>query len=191
MKILNRNHITIVERRETWWFHTIRKLNFFFYKFWWLFLLLFMGFLVLWYFFCFKKIKKNEDCVKIDNIFNSIDKIDSTLNNCCNCNPVISKQNPCNTAETMNGGKGFYEKKHNLGNSPGTVRITYDMYRIADKMDVYFNGNLVATTKNLVSGQGMLEWKYFAKANEPDFCTIVLTAPNNGTSWKYFIACPE
>ena len=93
--------------------------------------------------------------------------------------------------ENMNGGKGYYEKKRSLGNSPGTVVLKYNLYDIPDKLEIFYNGNIVATTGSLTSGVGSLSWYYAAKQGEPNFCTIVITAPKSGTSWQYFIECPQ
>jgi hypothetical protein len=51
---LFKNHITKTNRKESFWFHMIRGINFFCYRFWWLVLLIFIGLIVLFYFKCYK-----------------------------------------------------------------------------------------------------------------------------------------
>lgn len=51
---LFKNHITKTNRKESFWFHMIRGINYFCYRFWWLVLLIFIGLIVLFYFKCYK-----------------------------------------------------------------------------------------------------------------------------------------
>ena len=48
-------HIIKTNRKESFWFHMIRGINYFCYKYWWLVLLLFIAFISLFYFKCWKK----------------------------------------------------------------------------------------------------------------------------------------
>jgi hypothetical protein len=89
------------------------------------------------------------------------------------------------------GGKGETITIHELGNRSGIVNIQYDMENIPDKMDVYYNGNLVTTTRTLVSYNGFLSFKYNALNGNPTKCKVVLSAPEDGTSWQYLLNCPE
>ena len=74
-----------------------------------------------------------------------------------------------------------------LGSGAGTVNISYNMYSIPDQMDVYYNGNLVATTGGLVSGSSVLSFYYPGGSSS---CTVRMYAPNSGTAWDYNVACP-
>lgn len=44
------------------------------------------------------------------------------------------------------GKEGLYTKKILLGEEPGTIGITYNMYTIPDRMDIKYNGEWVAST---------------------------------------------
>ena len=121
---------------------------------------------------------------------NSTNRAIENSSNCCNCLPpegVI----PCNTQTSENGGQGYHESTHWLSDYPGKVRISYDMYNQKDKMDVYYDNILVASTNDVVSGTGVLEFTYSAQSGKPKYCKIVMTAPESGTSWGYLLSCPK
>ena len=104
---------------------------------------------------------------------------------------VVSNMEPCDTKVAESGGEGYFEKNHDLGAAPGTVLIQYEMKNIPDKMDVYYDNKLVASTNNLVSKGGQLSFFYPAKQGHPRYCKVVLTAPQAGTEWMYHLACPK
>lgn len=95
---------------------------------------------------------------------------------------------PCGT-QTRSGGPGVTRTRHALGAQGGTVRITYDMLSIPDRLDCYFGGVLVATTGRPVSGVATLTWSYDPQPGDPSFCQVVVTGPN-GTVWSYTLHCP-
>jgi len=194
----DRRHIVKLKRRESWWFYTIRDLNMFFYRYWLFMLLLFVALITLWFIFCFPCLKSNGKCNENREISQSIDRIHKALENCCDCpdeqeniNVPDTSARPCNSSETMQGGQGEFLKDYYLGSDPGTVHITYDMAHIPDKLEVFYNRKIVATTTDLVSEYGALEFYYPAKPNEPQFCTIKVSAPQARTVWQFFISCPE
>lgn len=106
----------------------------------------------------------------------------------------------CNT-ERESGGKGVTLNKHYLGNTPGVVHIYYDMMDIPDKLEVFYENNLVASTYDVVYNVdgfvggdyktgccGVISFKY--TPNSEDYCVIRITGPHN-TAWVYQINCPE
>lgn len=96
---------------------------------------------------------------------------------------------PCNT-NTGSGGHGLTRNVHFLGNRPGFVRIAYDMKRIPDRMNVYYRGQLVASTQGMQSGIGMLSFDFQPVGN--DYTVVVeVIGPMRGTEWMYALDCPR
>lgn len=95
----------------------------------------------------------------------------------------------CNE-EVQSGGKGRTETRHELGNVSGRIVIDYDMQNIPDQMEVYYDGRMVVSTDGLVSGEGKISFNYSADRSKPSFCTVVVSAPNDGTIWGYRVGCP-
>ncbi|MBY0426156.1 MAG: IPT/TIG domain-containing protein [Cytophagales bacterium] len=96
----------------------------------------------------------------------------------------------CNTLNSS-GGQGTTFTPHNLGAFPGQVSVDYEMYSVPDQMDIYYNGQMVASTGGLVSNAGKLTFYYNANPGEPTICNIRMYAPLDGTAWNYQANCPE
>lgn len=135
------------------------------------------------------------------------------LNNCKECEAELKKLREqidslksdntldcSNTAES--GGKGVTEKKHILGNTSGTVIINYDMKSVPDKLEVFYEGKLVASTRQIkgnVKGFvgasndakccGSLSFDF--KFNKEDFCKVRVTGGSSTTDWSYTLNCPQ
>lgn len=108
------------------------------------------------------------------------------------CDPCVADERPpkpCG-AITDSGGTGTTRSRHALGEQPGVVQITYDMFAIPDRLDCYYRGVLVATTGGLVSGPGELQWDYDPQPGDPTWSLVVVSAPTNGTAWSYTLTCP-
>ena len=177
-----------MNRKEKWWFFFVRGMNLFAYRFWWLLLLLFA--LGVWYMYPCLLHREDLLCQQTDRIEEKANGVISALDNCCDCAPPAGTE-PCNTNIAESGGRGYFEKNHDLGATAGTVNIKYDMLNIPDKMEVYYDGQLVASTQQDVSGAGILSFYYPAMPGKPRYCTVIMTAPQSGTQWGYFIGCPE
>jgi hypothetical protein len=175
-------------RKEKWWFHAIRAINLFAFRFWWLILFFFLVFTILFYLFCWQK--KDVDCSQVSYALKATKEAISKSANCENCS---STQNllPCDYQASQAGGQGYHVNVHALGDNPGKVVINYDMFAIVDKMDVYYDNQLVASTNQFVSGTGILEFNYPATPEKPKNCKIVLSAPDPGTNWQYMLHCPR
>jgi hypothetical protein len=184
------NKIYGVSSKQAWWYKTIRSLNYFSYRYWWLILLFFITYVIAWYLLCFRA---NEfKCNNFEQVNNRINSIEASIDDCCSCKAALQANiQPCNTSEDVSGGTGFFESFHDLGSESGKVTIRYNMLNIPDKMDVYHNDVIVASTNQLVSGTGSISWSYKAQPGEPTFCKIVMTAPQANTSWIYYIGCPQ
>lgn len=96
----------------------------------------------------------------------------------------------CNS-EVKSGGQGMTKTTHSLGSSSGRIYVEYDMKKIPDKMEVFYDGKIVATTEDFVSYEGNLSFYYSANPNNPSICTIVISAPNEKTAWAYRLNCPQ
>jgi hypothetical protein len=72
-----------------------------------------------------------------------------------------------------------------------TVRITYDMYGIPDRLDCFYKGVLDTSTGGLVSGSGEVRWRCAPESGNAAWCLVVMSAPNIGTARVYTLICPE
>lgn len=95
---------------------------------------------------------------------------------------------PCSEAGAVkSGGAGVTDTYVDFGATSGKVGVRYQMYEIPDKLDVYQNGTLVATTGGPVTGD---HWLYFgydpAKGRK---CNIRVTGSGK-TSWSFLHTCP-
>jgi len=184
-----------MNRKEKWWFFGIRGTTLFAYRYWWLVLL---GFLLAFY-FLYKGISEGQSsrCEDEWKLIHKIDSVQNLLDSCCSklamadSIPVPENAAPCNISVNESGGKGYFEKYHSLGNVAGNVVINYNMYRKSDRIDVIYNDVVVASSGGLVSGTGSLSFYYPASPGLPTLCKVVLKAPVDGTSWDYFLNCPE
>lgn len=108
---------------------------------------------------------------------------------------------PCDV-ETVSGGHGVTKTNHVLGNKPGLVELMYNMESIPDKLEVYYQNELVISTYeingndngfvggNLSSGPtALLKFNY--KKDIDDFVLVVVTGSNQETAWEYLISCPK
>lgn len=98
--------------------------------------------------------------------------------------PVIA----CNNA-TTSGGDGVTETYHELGNTAGTAVISYNMYTQPDQIDVFYEGNLIATSGGLVSGTGSFNINWNPNPGSTQIM-VRMTGSSSGTAWDYFVQCP-
>lgn len=77
---MNKIHIA---NRNHWWYRWIRAINWFAFRYWWFVWFLFILGLLCYYFFCCPIAERScyDDAFK-----NRIDRIETELNNCCDCN---------------------------------------------------------------------------------------------------------
>ena len=106
---------------------------------------------------------------------------------------------PCNL-QKKSGGAGITMNNHELGNISGVVKIAFDMREIPDKLEVFYEGELVASTfdipnhsdgfigESIGSCCGLLSFKYEPKNDK--YCTVKVTG-NHNTEWSYGVGCPE
>lgn len=168
----------------------------FFYRNWWLFYLLFFLLLGLLLYALFWKPICNDNSAEINKLKSQNAQLSKDLNDCRNQKqpPVdstaVSQVVNCD-AQVNSGGEGNTETKHTLGSQSGKVIVDYDAKSIPDKIDVIYDGKVVATTGDLASGIGQLEWDYVAASGKPDFCIVIVSAPQTNTAWAYRVNCPQ
>lgn len=135
--------------------------------------------------------------------FNCCSKNDRTATNLTD-SEIEELQNDnimlCNTTNES-GGEGITENKHYLGKKSGEVLVNYNMETIPDKMEIYYEGKLVATTANVpgnnngfVGGAtdagccGSLKFNY--NYNKDEYCMVKIIGLDR-TVWEYEISCPN
>ena len=96
----------------------------------------------------------------------------------------------CN-ATVESGGQGRTVTRHALGSKAGRVVVEYEMYQRPDKLTIIYNGKVVATTGDVVSGYGSMGWDYPAQAGAPQECEVEVYAPEEDTKWDYQLNCPQ
>jgi hypothetical protein len=182
-------------------------MNWFAFNYWWFIWLIFIIAILL---FTFKCCKKKEDNFAQQNVVH-LNSIDSLLYNCSDCGFNNSElvldsledkqvnQLPCD-ASPKSGTDGETINKHDLGASPGTVTIAYDMDNVPDKMEVFYEKKLIASTNSIPGNENgfvgeqnvgccnSLTFDY--KPNVDKYCIVVITG-GTGTVWSYHISCPE
>jgi hypothetical protein len=135
-----------------------------------------------------------------------INRLENQIEYCCDCLPGNNQRNeimlPCNE-EQASGGDGKTENRHGLGNSAGTVTISYNMENQPDMIEIFYEGKLVASSQTIpgnVNGFvgagngagccGSIQFYYPAREK---FCVVRITGDQlrSGTRWTYTLGCPD
>ena len=66
---------------------------------------------------------------------------------------------PC-SFEGYKGKNKIVINNYNLDTISGTVRLTYNTIRIPDMIEIFYDGRVVASTKNFVPGVGEINFYY-------------------------------
>jgi len=194
--------------KRKWWYRRIRSMNWFSFHYWWFVWLAFIGAIVLFFYLCCDQ--ENNNC-NSKSVHDGLERIERSLNDCCDCEeplpfppeePLedsISNSYGCDS-ETRSGEAGVTINKHALGNRSGVVRIDFDMDNVIDKLEVFHNERLVASTfdvqnndngfvgGNIASGCcGSISFNYSAIGD--NFCVVRVTGLDR-TSWTYSLSCP-
>ena len=98
--------------------------------------------------------------------------------------PVV----PCNNT-TNSGGAGVTETYHDLGSTPGTAVVSYNMYSVPDKMEIFYGNTLIATTGGFVSNSNSFNIAWNPGAGST-LIRIVVTGSSASTGWDYTVSCP-
>lgn len=161
--------------------------NKFFYRYWWLYYLLFFLLLGLLIYAILWKPKCNNNYYQPPVTTTPSPPMD---NEPPTMPPAQGATVNCDT-EVNSGGQGLTRTPHLLGSQSGKVVVQYDMYDVPDQLTVYYDGKVVATTSDLVSGYGTVEFAYKAEQGKPQECIVEMKAPEDGTAWTYRVNCPE
>jgi hypothetical protein len=181
--------------KRKWWYKTIRSVNWFSFRYWWFIWLFFLLGILLFLLKCCND-TTNRICKNRNELNIRLNSIDSLLYNCCEC--IDNEMNssllddppgtyPCDE-KTKSGNEGITQNTHDLGENAGVVTITYEMYSVPDKLEVFYEGKMVASTGKFISNSGLLTFNY--TPNNDTFCSVVVTGPA-GTDWIYSMGCPR
>ena len=195
--------------KRKWWYRWIRSMNWFSFHYWWFVLLAFVGVIVLFLYFCFEY-KQNETC-STKPVHQGLARIEKNLDDCCNCNEELTSyidktiedsiyNNYDCDSETHSGGAGKTINRHDLGDKPGKVTVAFDMYDELDKLEIYLNNQVVASTFDVPNNQngfvgddiasgccGSISFNYTAVGDK--FCVIKVFGLDK-SSWTYSLSCP-
>lgn len=108
----------------------------------------------------------------------------------------------------LNGSSGLTTSVYELGNTTGTVSISYQTYSLPDRLDIEYNGQFVASTGDIltpgsappssvcydgtngfVGGQSTLSFNYDPSVSK-QVTVHVFGCLGNTTAWNYTISCP-
>jgi hypothetical protein len=95
---------------------------------------------------------------------------------------------PCNG--TFNSGsEGVTHHLHDLGDTPGRVKVKYNLYTKPDDIKIIYRGQVIGSTGGPRSGRGEIsfDWSPVAGDHAVD---VVVTRSAWGTRWSYSIGCP-
>jgi hypothetical protein len=87
------------------------------------------------------------------------------------------------------GGGAYTEKLHEMGSKAGQVTVSYDMYGYPDRIDVYYQNQLLATSNGFVSNRGALNF-YYTPVGGVTQIKVVMSSESSGTNWEYLVNCP-
>ena len=164
----------------------------FFYKNWGLFYLLFF-LLIGWFIYSLLWEPKGEMSTVLVQDQQELAKLQKELDECRESNLPNDNADGSVLCDNMvqSGGQGQTTTNHELGNASGVVRIEYDMRSIPDEIEVFYDNRLVASSNGLTSGVGSLSFNYRSQSGKPTYCTVKMSAPQDGTAWTYLLNCPQ
>ncbi|GAA1482834.1 hypothetical protein GCM10009624_32740 [Gordonia sinesedis] len=98
----------------------------------------------------------------------------------------------CN-AQTLSGGAGVTNTRYVMGRrGPMSFRLDYETYNIPDRIEVIYQGRVVANTgyvgDDINQGTGSIVVR--VPAGTSTSVTVRVTGPS-GTDWKYTLRCPS
>jgi hypothetical protein len=164
--------------------------------------------LLLWWVLTFTRFGQNIFCGMMKWYYNyqtsEIQKEDKRLMDIIEETKPIRSQ--CGSQVDFDGDNLERSYTYTLGSISGEVLIEYDMYDVPDRMEIMFNGKLVAETneeflapeyknlegKGFASNKGGLRFNYIFKPNELHELTIRMV-PNQEvptTKWQFKVTCP-
>lgn len=105
------------------------------------------------------------------------------------------EKTPCNL-KTISGGYGVIPTLHSIGNKSGTIQLTYEMFSVPDKLEVFYGNELLFSTKEFspdgfVSGSNTKNITYTYEEKTGTEIEVIVTGDKIGTAWEYTVNCPE
>lgn len=79
-----------------------------------------------------------------------------------------------------------------MGSTPGRVFVTYDMFGIPDRLDIFYGNEIVATTGGFVSDTdgSPLSFDYVPVGDDFTVLAVVTPSDSEGSAWDVFVGCP-
>ncbi len=95
---------------------------------------------------------------------------------------------PCNWS-VNSGSEGETHHLHDLGDTPGRVKIKYNLYTKPDDIKVIYRRQVIAGTGGPRSGRGEISFDWNPVAGDYSV-DVVVTGSLWGTRWNYSMSCP-
>ena len=174
---------------------------------WLLYLLLIL--LLLYFLATCTKIGQNLYC-KFDNwrikkeLIKTQGEIDTLYERIQQTLPVAQ---PCGTSIDHDGKTELWEQNYNIGTQDGTVAIIFDAVDIPDRLEVIYDGKLVAQTNSNtidqryeeLNGKGFQQgtdtlyytYKYDKKKPTELLLRVIPNRDNANTEWNIKLSCPQ
>jgi hypothetical protein len=132
---------------------------------------------------CFSDwLTKKSEIEKIKKSMDSLDRLLSDLN----------KDSKACSDESYEGTNKIVINNYILDTISGHITLEYNMKVIPDLLEVFYDGNLVASTYDFVSQKGELTFNYQYDPNKPDYFTVKVSPGDNPkTKWSYKLNCPK
>lgn len=105
---------------------------------------------------------------------------------------------PCDE-NNKSGGEGVTENVHELGSSSGTIKVSYDMENVPDLLEVFYRGQLVASTRTVSGNEngfvggnnsagccGDIFFEFDSRISSQ--CIVKITGLDS-TAWTYTVHC--
>jgi hypothetical protein len=164
--------------------------------------------LLIWWFLTYTRFGQNIVCGVMKWYYNfqrrEVIKEDKRLTDIIELTKPIRSQ--CGSQIDFEGDNQERSYTYTLGSKSGEVVIQYDMYEVPDRMEIMFNGQLVAETNDdsmtpaykkfegmgFADKKGSLRFNYVFKPNELHELTIRVV-PNQEvptTKWQFKVSCP-
>ena len=100
---------------------------------------------------------------------------------------------PVHQCDTDMSAAGRHDDRRviNLGSRRGLVVLEYNTVRVPDRIEVWYQGLLLASTPGMVSGRGRLQFMFNPILNNPYVEVVVISNRMFPTRWGYRVNCPR
>ncbi len=130
-------------------------------------------------------------------------EIDSLLLKISETEPQLE---PCGGSIDHDGKNEYWDQRFNIGNKDGTVSVSFDALGIPDRLEVIYDGKLVAETnsdrikgfpklngKGFQQGKTVLSFYYKYDKNKPTelLLRVIPNKDESTTRWHIDLSCPQ